>query len=389
VIWANCIELLHESDVYFVTADKAFYEGRDYAKGLAKNLLKEALTASHQIHVMPKLGELLRNIQSTVKIDKNKLIEEILRLRSESVLGMLDRAGYELGNEPSVELRLYATEVSTQIYLWRKNIPMGNRHSSRSIVCYVTISALCLMIASSASAIEIDLEPPGDREFIRDFAGLLDSDSEEHIRKLCDSLLTDKATPIIVITIESMAKHGGEDMRIETFATLLFDQWRIGHATLGKLEWNTGILLLVSRDDRKARIELGGGWGRREDALCRQIMDEHIIFRFKQGQFSEGIVAGVEALDKMGRKLKLPTRPRPWWHYALVVGFIGLAIFTTVSLVRRGASGWAWIFWGVVFALVGTILYQMMTSRGNGGGGFGGGSFGGGSSGGGGATGSW
>ena len=245
------------------------------------------------------------------------------------------------------------------------------------------------MVTTSASAVEIDLEPPGDREFIRDLAGLLDPGAQERIRKVCDSLLTDKATPIIVITIESMAKYGGEGMRIETFATLLFDQWGIGHATLGKQEWDTGILLLVSRDDRKARIELGGGWGRREDALCRQIMDQQIIFYFKQGQFSGGIVAGVEALDKMGRKLELPTRSRPWWHYALVVVFIGLAVFTIVSLIRNGSSGWAWVFWGVVFAIVGTILYQMMTSRSNDGNGFGGGSFGGGSSGGGGATGSW
>ena len=266
---------------------------------------------------------------------------------------------------------------------------MKNRHRRRSLVCHAMIIGLWVMVTTSASAVEIDLEPPGDREFIRDLAGLLDPGAQEQIRKVCDSLLTDKATPIIVITIESMAKHGGEGMRIETFATLLFDQWGIGHATLGKQEWNTGILLLVSRDDRKARIELGGGWGRREDALCRQIMDEQIIFYFKQGQFSDGIVAGVEALDKMGRYLELPTRPRPWWHYALVVGFIGLAVFTIVSLVRNGSSGWAWIFWGVVFAIVGTILYQLMTSRGNGGGGFGGGSFGGGSSGGGGATGSW
>jgi len=245
------------------------------------------------------------------------------------------------------------------------------------------------MVTTSASAVEIDLEPPGDREFIRDLAGLLDPGAQERIRKVCDSLLTDKATPIIVITIESMAKYGGEGMRIETFATLLFDQWGIGHATLGKQEWDTGILLLVSRDDRKARIELGGGWGRREDALCRQIMDQQIIFYFKQGQFSGGIVAGVEALDKMSRKLELPTRSRPWWHYALVVVFIGLAVFTIVSLIRNGSSGWAWVFWGVVFAIVGTILYQMMTSRSNDGNGFGGGSFGGGSSGGGGATGSW
>ena len=69
--------------------------------------------------------------------------------------------------------------------------------------------------------------------------------------------MTDKAIPIIIVTIESMAKHGGAGMRIETFATLLFNQWQIGHAKLGDQDWNTGILLLVSKGDRKARIELG------------------------------------------------------------------------------------------------------------------------------------
>lgn len=262
-----------------------------------------------------------------------------------------------------------------------------NCESSRSIALSFTMALLCLPFASSALASEIDLKAPGDREFIRDLAGLIDAGDREHIRKVCDSLLTDKATPIIVITIESMAKHTDRSMRIETFATLLFDQWGIGRATLNDQEWNTGILLLVSKGDRKARIELGGGWGRREDALCRQIMDEHIIPHFKQGQFSDGIVAGVEALDKMGRKLDLPIPPRPWWHYALVVGSIGLGVFTTVSLIRNGSSGWAWVFWGIVFSILAAVLYEMMTNRGSGG--FSGGSFGGGSSGGGGATGSW
>ncbi len=34
------------------------------------------------------------------------------------------------------------------------------------------------------------------------------------------------------VTINSMADHNGEGMRIETFARLLFDQWEIGHAEL-------------------------------------------------------------------------------------------------------------------------------------------------------------
>ena len=267
----------------------------------------------------------------------------------------------------------------------------------RSIAGWAASGVLWLLLASSVAAVEIDLQPPGEREFIRDLAELISPEDEEKIRQQCDALLTEKATPILVITIESMAQHGGEGLRIETFATLLFDQWGIGHANLEGEDWNTGILLLVSRDDRKARIELGAGWGRREDALARQIMDDQIIRHFKQGQFSEGIVAGVDALDKMARKLELPaaasrpSQPAPWWTSLVWIGFIGLAIFTAVSLYRRGSSGWAWLFWGVIFAGIGAVLYGLMNNRGGGGGGggFGGGSFGGGFSGGGGATGSW
>jgi len=259
---------------------------------------------------------------------------------------------------------------------------------NRALVCLLLLILFGSKGLTSAHALELTLDPPGDREFVRDLAGMLDENTTKQIKELCDKLLTDKATPIIVVTIDSMAKYGGADMRIETFATILFNQWQIGHAKLGDQDWNTGILLLVSKDDHKARIELGAGWGHREDQLCRQIMDDYIIANFKQGKFSQGILAGVEALDKMARKLELPTKPVSPWTYVIIAVAVGLVIFTIVSLIRRGSSGWAWLMWGVVFAVIGTILYQMLSNRG-GGGGFGGGSFGGGFSGGGGASGSW
>ena len=175
---------------------------------------------------------------------------------------------------------------------------------------YLLADFVVLVLGSrSVHAVEITIEQPGDREFIRDMAGMLDSESKTKIVELCDKVLSDTATPIIVVTIDSMAKHGGAGMRIETFAMLLFNQWEIGHAKLGKKDWNTGILLLVSKGDRKARIELGKGWGNEKDSLCTQIMDEQIITRFKEGKFSEGIVAGVEALDKMAHGLELPPPP--------------------------------------------------------------------------------
>ncbi|HEX5443588.1 MAG TPA: TPM domain-containing protein [Pirellulales bacterium] len=237
----------------------------------------------------------------------------------------------------------------------------------------------------------ITIARPGERDFIVDSADLISSADEQHIRQLATKLLNEKATPIIVVTIESMAQYGGAGMRIETFAHLLFDQWAIGQAKLDGQLWNTGILLLVSRDDRKARIELGAGWKHEQDALAQQIMNEQIVPRFRQGDFSGGIVAGVEALDKMARGLELPKPPTPWWLPVLVVGAVALLIFTVISLIRRGASGWAWLFWGALFSLIGYLLYSLLRSSMNsgGGGGFSGGSFGGGYSGGGGATGSW
>jgi uncharacterized protein len=237
----------------------------------------------------------------------------------------------------------------------------------------------------------LNLQPPGDRQFVLDRAGVLSTEDQQQIRQICDRLLSDKATPIIVVTIPNMAQFGGAGMRIETFATLLFDQWRIGHAQINGHNWNTGILLLVSTGDRRARIELGAGWAHDKDELAQQIMDEQIVPRFKQGDYPAGILAGVKALDQMARGKALPPAPRSTGSIVWPIVLGVLAVFTVVSLIRRGTIGWAWVFWAGVFGLLGLILSAWLNSgrSGSSSGSFGGGSFGGGFSGGGGASGSW
>jgi uncharacterized protein len=253
----------------------------------------------------------------------------------------------------------------------------------------LTVGLWISAAGSTAQAQKITYPPkPGDRDFIVDEANLIAEADKAEIKKICDKLLTEKKAPILVVTINSMAQYGADGWDIRVFAQNLFNTWGVGFK-----DWNHGILLLVSKGDRKARIELGADWKGRKDAECEKIMQQAIVANFKAGRFSEGIKAGVAALEAMARGLKIPkppAQPRPWWHYALVVGFVGLVVFTIVSLVRRGASGWAWLVWAAVFAVLGYLLYQLLTqsSRG-GGGGWSGGSFGGGFSGGGGATGSW
>jgi uncharacterized protein len=250
----------------------------------------------------------------------------------------------------------------------------------------------CWMLLSSPVQVELpeplDLNRIGDRQFVLDAANVIEDADEQRIRQVADKLLTDKAVPIVVVTIDAMAQYSWAEESIEGFARQLFDQWGIGHAKLGDKAWNYGILLLVSRYDRKARIELGGGWKHEKDADAQRIMDTLMIPEFRRGDYSSGILAGVEGLDKMARGLQLPTRPRPASHYLIAAVLAGLAVFTIVSLIRRGSGGWAWLMWTFVFGVTGAILYHVATSSSSGGG-FSGGSFGGGSSGGGGASGSW
>ncbi len=238
---------------------------------------------------------------------------------------------------------------------------------------------------------------PGDRDFIFDGANLLSDEKEQEIRGNLDLLLTEKAIPIIIVTINSLSEYDAGHLSIESYAQALFNQWGIGHPNLrvkgegfGRskdISWNKGILLLVSVNDRRARIELGADFGHSKDHICSQIMGEYIIPFFKKDDHEGGIFYGVQALEKMAREEQLPEIPRPLSHYLLIAGAIVISIFTVVSLVRKGSSGWAWVFWGIVLTVLWYIILGLLKSKSSSG--FSGGSFGGGFSGGGGASGSW
>ncbi|HAV34356.1 MAG TPA: hypothetical protein DC058_02325 [Planctomycetaceae bacterium] len=60
-------------------------------------------------------------------------------------------------------------------------------------------------------------------------------------------------------------------------------------------------------------------------------MNEHMVPQFKQGQFAQGIVGGVIALDKMARGLKVPGRTRSTAEYSRLLIVAAVVIFTAVS----------------------------------------------------------
>jgi uncharacterized protein len=131
-------------------------------------------------------------------------------------------------------------------------------------MCIRHVASPCLLICcllpgtiQPEASEPINLTRLGQREFVLDRANLIDPADEQQIKRIAEKLLTDKAVPIIVVTIDSMSAHHSGALGMERFARNLFNQWGVGLTMLGDRSWIYGILLLVSKNDRKARIELG------------------------------------------------------------------------------------------------------------------------------------
>lgn len=118
-----------------------------------------------------------------------------------------------------------------------------------------------------------------------DNAGLIDAATEQVLVQKLEAFEAKSSDQIVVATIPSL---GGE--AIEPYANRLFRAWQLGQA--GE---NNGILLLIARDDRKMRIEVGYGLeGTLTDLHSKLIIETDLVPAFRAGDFSGGISRAVD-----------------------------------------------------------------------------------------------
>lgn len=222
------------------------------------------------------------------------------------------------------------------------------------------------------------LEIPAPRGYVNDFAGILSPSTRGQLERYLVDFERSDSTQIVVATLPSL--EGGA---LEEVSLRIAEEWKIGQK--GR---DNGALLLIAKEERKMRIEVGYGLeGRLTDLLAGRIVDNEIRPRFKQGDFDGGVIAGVKAMTeavrgeykgtgKTGQRGKKASGA--WWIYPLI--FFVLPLFMRIvspqaNLRGHHRPGGLWI------------------GGPGGGGGFGGGgggfSGGGGGFGGGGSSGSW
>ncbi len=252
--------------------------------------------------------------------------------------------------------------------------------------------AFLLLSCFAAADVAVDKDyspyPQPDSGYVTDYANLLSDSEEERIERWLWQVENKSQVEIIVVVIDSLSRYQGTNNRsIESFATALFDTYGIGN-----MPKNDGVLLLIARNDRKARIELGAGYGRTRDADAQRIMDKIIIPQFRRDDYVGGITDGTEALIEEFASMRV-TFP---WH-VVWLGLGGLvSLIIGFSLIKSGKKGWGYVFIGIGIVLILLAIYiavriaqSLPDSDSDSWGAGGSGGFGGGFSGGGGASGSW
>jgi len=253
---------------------------------------------------------------------------------------------------------------------------------SLSKLCLFTLILTSLFLQQAvAEKTDYAPYPQPDAGYVTDHADLLSTDEELRLERWLLQVEEKSNVEIIVVTINAMSNYDGSDNHsIESFATALFDTYGIGN-----MPKNDGVLLLISRGDRKARIELGQHYGRHRDNDALRIMQGVITPEFKRNDYVAGITNGTEAIIEEFAGMKVTF---PW--YIVWVGLAALACLVIgISCIRSGKRGWGYVFIGlaIILILLAFYLLREVLKHSNTAGGSGG--FGGGSSGGGGATGSW
>ncbi|HEX2928894.1 MAG TPA: TPM domain-containing protein [Candidatus Binatia bacterium] len=136
---------------------------------------------------------------------------------------------------------------------------------------------------------------------VNDLAQMLSGDEAEKLAERLREFEEQTTHQIAVLTIPSLQGDALED-----FSIRVADAWK-----LGQKGNDNGVILLIARDDRKIRIEVGYGLeGVLPDAIANRIIQDVIVPRFRDHDFSGGIESGVTAIIQTVRGERVAAAPQ-------------------------------------------------------------------------------
>ena len=184
------------------------------------------------------------------------------------------------------------------------------RHLYTLMRLLLVLTVLFIGAGPAADAAAV-LPKPAQRAYIVDTAGMTSAEDAAQIAKIGAELREKTKAEIVVVTVPTLG-----DADIETYATELFRSWGIGDKQM-----NNGVLLLIAKDDRAFRIEVGYGLeGAITDGYAGSVLDA-MKGAFRNENYSPAILeayitlaqkASAEygvGLESLGAALGIPAKP--------------------------------------------------------------------------------
>lgn len=178
------------------------------------------------------------------------------------------------------------------------------------------------------------LTKPAQRAYIVDTAGMVSAEDAAQISKIGAELRGKTKAEIVVVTVPTLG-----DTDIESYANELFRSWGIGDVRL-----NNGVLLLIAKDDRAFRIEVGYGLeGAITDGYAGSVLDA-MKGEFRKENYSPAILqayvtlaqkAAAEygvGLESLGGALGIPAKPA---HLGSVADFGEILMPEDAAAIER------------------------------------------------------
>jgi len=258
------------------------------------------------------------------------------------------------------------------------------------------LAAALIAAASLFGIARAEVPVPALKARVTDLTGTLSAQQKGELESRIAAYEARRGSQIAVLLLPTTKPE-----EIEQYSIRVAEAWKIGRKGV-----DDGLILIVAKDDRRLRIEVGYGLeGAIPDSVAKRVIEERITPRFRDGDFYGGVRDGVEQLIRLAEGEKLPApqasrgrqAPDNWSNYLiLAIVFIAVAGGVLKAVLGRvpgslatgaGLGLIAWILFGVTIAAAAVVIGFLLafTNTGTGRGGrwsSGGGSWGGGSSGG-------
>ncbi len=196
------------------------------------------------------------------------------------------------------------------------------------------LTALLFSLCAVAGGAQGLVPVPALTGRVVDASAVLSTEQRQALEGKLAALETSNGSQVVILMVPSTLP---ED--IASFGNRVGNTWKMGRKGVGD-----GLLLIVATSDRKLRFEVAKSLeGAIPDLAAKQIIDEAISPRFKQGDYAGGLDAGV---DQIAARIKGEALPVPAqsgansggsetfdWQNLIVFVFFG--VFMVGSVVRR------------------------------------------------------